>query len=55
MLNHSGGICKRRDADSFKISEGVSILPLYSYKKPCAGTRKGGNGPFVSAHKRENL
>jgi CheY-like chemotaxis protein len=42
MLSHLVEICKRRDADSVKTSEGVSTLPLslYSYKKPCAGAQK---------------
>jgi len=42
MLSHSVEICKQRDADSFKMSEGASALPLslYSYKKPCSGTQK---------------
>ena len=42
MLSHLVEICKRRDAVSFKTSEGVSTLPLslYSYKKPCAGAQK---------------
>jgi hypothetical protein len=42
MLSHLVEICKRRDAVSFKTSEGVStlLLSLYSYKKPCAGAQK---------------
>ena len=31
MLSHSAEICKRRDADSFKTSEGVSASPHYHY------------------------
>src|SRR5689334_21417799 len=42
-----------RVADSFKTSEG-SALPLYSYKKPRAGTKKRENGLYAPAHKCEN-
>src|SRR5262245_8239668 len=41
MLSYSVEICKQRDADSFKMSEDVSALSLYSHKKPCAGAQKG--------------
>jgi len=42
MLSHSVEICKRRDANIYKTSEGVSTWPLalYSYKKPSAGAQK---------------
>jgi len=42
MLSHLVEICKRRDAVSFKTSEGVSTLPLslYSYKETCAGAQR---------------
>jgi hypothetical protein len=38
MLNHSVEICKRRDAFSFKTSEGVSALPLFGRSLPGEGS-----------------
>jgi hypothetical protein len=60
MLSYSVEICKRRDADSVKTSEGVSTLPLslYSYKKPCDGAQKWETillYRLISAHKHKNL
>jgi hypothetical protein len=50
ILNHSAEICKQSKAGSFKTPKGVSALPLYSYKKPCDGTRKG---KMVLAYRRK--
>ena len=55
MLSHLVEICKRRDADSYKTSEGVSTLPvsLYSYKKPCAGAQSGKRSLYIGAQTQE--
>jgi hypothetical protein len=53
MLSHSVGICKRRKADSFKTSEGVSALPLYSYKTPAAAHKSGKRLLRISAQIQE--